>query len=182
MQKTLLTTVALAAALGFAAPSFATVAVAGSGWQGDEVDGPATPSLNSPITFSVAAGQTGSFAVTDAFLYGDTYTVVLNGVDVFTTTLGVTATPFDNNLGPAASYAAPAWNDPSYSKLLLTFGQGDYSFVITGDCGGGCPAGFAYRFDLASVPEPASWALMLAGFGLVGATVRASRRREILAA
>ena len=32
-----------------------------------------------------------------------------------------------------------------------------------------------------SVPEPASWALMLVGFGALGAAVRASRRRQALA-
>ncbi len=32
-------------------------------------------------------------------------------------------------------------------------------------------------FPTGAVPEPATWAMMLAGFGLVGATVR--RRRDI---
>jgi len=33
---------------------------------------------------------------------------------------------------------------------------------------------------VASVPEPASWALMIGGFGMVGATMR--RRRQTMAA
>ncbi len=36
-------------------------------------------------------------------------------------------------------------------------------------------------FTLASVPEPAGWALMIAGFGLMGAMLRASRRRTAAA-
>lgn len=35
---------------------------------------------------------------------------------------------------------------------------------------------------VAAVPEPASWAMMLGGFGLIGGTLRASRRRPILRA
>jgi opacity protein-like surface antigen len=49
-------------------------------------------------------------------------------------------------------------------------GSGSYagtlSFSITGREGGG------------AVPEPASWALMITGFGGLGATLRARRRRE----
>jgi hypothetical protein len=32
------------------------------------------------------------------------------------------------------------------------------------------------------VPEPASWALMIAGFGLAGATVRGRRKAQATAA
>jgi hypothetical protein len=41
----------------------------------------------------------------------------------------------------------------------------------------------AFEFDklAAVVPEPASWALMIGGFGLAGATLRASRRKAALA-
>jgi hypothetical protein len=62
--------------------------------------------------------------------------------------------------------------------------DGIYNFELAyGECCGG-PA--VIRFDVngqpaGGVPEPAMWALMLAGFGLVGATLR-SRRREQLAA
>jgi hypothetical protein len=34
---------------------------------------------------------------------------------------------------------------------------------------------------VAAVPEPASWTLMISGFGVLGAAVRASRRRQMLA-
>jgi PEP-CTERM motif len=34
------------------------------------------------------------------------------------------------------------------------------------------------QFEIAAVPEPASWALMIIGFGMVGASLR-SRRRQI---
>ena len=38
------------------------------------------------------------------------------------------------------------------------------------------------KFTLVSgIPEPSNWALMIAGFGLVGVTLRAARRRTVLA-
>jgi hypothetical protein len=46
----------------------------------------------------------------------------------------------------------------------------------------GQPAGFAQvisDIDTVTVPEPATWAMMLAGFGMIGATLRGSRRRRI---
>ena len=181
MNMKLFATAALAMGLALAAaPSFATPMVLGSGWQTDQVLTSGTPSVASPLTITLLAGQAAQFSLTDAYIVGDTYTIVLNGVDVFTTIPGTTATPFDNSLGPFAATYGPAWLNQDYSKIALQFGEGSYSFVVTGDCVGGCPAGFGYRIDLLGVPEPASWALMLAGFGLVGATLRG--RRPALAA
>lgn len=48
-----------------------------------------------------------------------------------------------------------------------------YFTVLPGSANGFLGAGL-YRIEAAAIPEPASWALMIAGFGLVGA---ASRRR-----
>jgi hypothetical protein len=39
-----------------------------------------------------------------------------------------------------------------------------------------------HNFNAAAVPEPASWAIMIVGFGLAGSVVRAKRRRGLLAA
>ena len=184
MNMKLFATAAIAAGLGFgmASSSFAdTPLVLGTGWLSDEVDNTTDPSLGSAFTVTLGAGQAAQFSISDGFLHGDTYTIVLNGVDVFMSQLGVTATPFDNNLGPAAPFYAADWLDPTFSHFALQFGPGSYSFVVTGDCGGGCPAGFGYRLDSLGVPEPAAWALMLAGFGLVGATLRSGRRQALTA-
>lgn len=183
MKMTLFATAAIAAGLAFgmAQSASATAMVLGSGWQTDEVDSSGTPSLASPLTIHLDPGQAAQFSLTDAYLFGDTYTVVLNGVDVFTSSLGLTATPFDNSLGPFAATYGPAWLNPAYSHLALQFGAGDYSFVVSGDCGGGCPAGFGYRIDSLGVPEPAAWALMLMGFGLIGATLRSGRGQALTA-
>lgn len=37
---------------------------------------------------------------------------------------------------------------------------------------GGTPAAFGYRFVITSVPESATWAMMIAGFGMAGAAMR----------
>lgn len=36
----------------------------------------------------------------------------------------------------------------------------------------------AYSYSIASIPEPATWAMMIIGFGAVGSMIRASRRRS----
>lgn len=52
--------------------------------------------------------------------------------------------------------------------ILMLNGQGDGSFSATLDAG--------------AVPEPASWALMIAGFGLLGGSMRRVRARRFAAA
>ena len=152
------------------------------GWQTDQVSIPGAVSDNSPLTFTTTGSF--SFALTDGFLYGDNYTVALsdygNLIGTWTTIPGLTATPFVNNLGPYAAEFAPAWNDPGYSKIALESGAGQWSVSVTGDCGSGvCPAGFGYRVD--AVPEPATWAMLLVGFGAMGVAIR-SRRKVATAA
>jgi len=77
------------------------------------------------------------------------------------------------------------WNDPVY--LSFTGGQlkvtlNDATFERGDDDGTKIKA----RFELmpaatSAVPEPATWAMMIIGFGAVGTMVRSSRRREALA-
>lgn len=72
---------------------------------------------------------------------------------------------------------------------LLTFnwaGIDRVTFSISGGTDAGLGGGGDYfaldnlSINVAGVPEPASWAMLIAGFGLVGATMR--RRRAVLAA
>ena len=46
-----------------------------------------------------------------------------------------------------------------------------YAIAITGDGRGSVPAGLGVRLD-APVPKPATWAMMIGDFGLVGLTMR----------
>lgn len=57
----------------------------------------------------------------------------------------------------------------------LTFGSA-YSFRVTGDALGSAGGTYAFLASAAPVPEPESYALMLAGLGVVGSIVRRRRR------
>lgn len=167
------TTLAIATFGFLTMPAAAAALVVGSGWQIDEVDTNSTSSLGSPLTFTAASGAY-AFSLVDGFIPGDVYTIVLNGSETFTSTFGLTATPFDNSLGPAAGVFAPAWTDTSYSRFELWFGPGSYSFVVTDDSNIEYPAHFGYRLDALPTPEPIT--LSLFGAGLAGAV--AMRRRK----
>ena len=77
--------------------------------------------------------------------------------------------------------------------VAATFGNGDAAIVV-GNGGKTIVNGFLsdtvhsqqlYTNELASfaagVPEPATWAMMIAGFGLVGANLRDTRRKRVTA-
>jgi hypothetical protein len=169
------------AALAMAAQSHATAIVADSGWQDDTVAALNTPSTDSPITFSIGAGETGLFSLSDCCIAGDIYKVVINGVITATSTFTLYSTPFNNDLGPAAATYAPDWLDSTLSHLQLTFGPGDYSLVVEGNGAGGFPAGVGERLDVLGIPEPATWLTMLFGFGALGLSMRNTRRKQAAA-
>ncbi len=72
-----------------------------------------------------------------------------------------------------------------WQKQKLTFTATAVSQVLTflavGTPGGAPPISFLDGVYVAGVPEPASWALMVAGFGLVGAAAR-RRSSKVVAA
>lgn len=68
------------------------------------------------------------------------------------------------------SFADMQWETVSYT-FLATAGSSIISFAS--DASGGCCFGPALdNVRIAAVPEPATWALMITGFGLAGAAVR----------
>jgi PEP-CTERM motif len=161
---------ALAAAClcAVSSPAMATVLPLNGGWKVDDVSRPDFRSTVSPWTFTLT--NNAFFRLTDAFNAGDVYTAKdvgnsLTFVSTFTT---------DGAAVPA--YFNASWNNTSYSRFSGLLGAGNYSFVVTGNCAGGCPAGFAVRLDTApltaAVPEPATWAMLVLGFGLIGAAMR----------
>ncbi len=91
------------------------------------------------------------------------YGVEEGASDVLLTTLGSGNTSFSQ----------------SYPNFYLTAGQAvglavDYDGVYYNDSTG-------VNFTITSVPEPAAWALMLVGFGGLGAAMRARRRATVAA-
>lgn len=180
-RKSLMAAAIGAGALAVAGPSGAVALVAGSGWQSDTVSSPGANSLNSPVTFTVAPGAADIFSLTDALGLKDTYTVTIDGGVTAMSTVSSYPTAFDNTLGPAAATAGPAWSSTDTSHLQLDFAPGTYSLAIASNCSSGaCPVNFADRLDLASiapVPEPATWAVMMLGFGGMGVSMRRRRRQ-----
>jgi hypothetical protein len=161
----------------FAAPTSAgaTALTVGTGWQYDQASAQSIPSDGSPLTFTALSGAY-AFSLVDGYIPGDEYTIVLNGVDIFSSTFGLTATPFVNNLGPYAATFAPEWTDTSFSRFEVWFGPGTYSFVVTDNSDIGYPAGFGYRLDALPTPEPVT--LSLFGAGLAGAVAMRRRKKE----
>jgi hypothetical protein len=107
---------------------------------------------------------------TDLFVQGDSYSVHINGVFQYNTTFPALDGTFIAD--PDAAYASG-----KFSKGLISLAAGDVvefdAHTIPDGFGDGTIAVTAY------VPEPASWALMIAGFGMVGA---AMRRRAVVTA
>lgn len=79
--------------------------------------------------------------------------------------------------------------DEDYNLASMLLLGGSHTLTVTYDIAAastGTPAGYSGTLTLSplsgAVPEPASWALMLGGFGLVGGTMRSRRRAVSFAA
>ncbi|WP_404714054.1 FxDxF family PEP-CTERM protein [Sphingomonas sp. MMS24-J13] len=148
----------------------ATIGLAGdpatylSGFFGSNVNG----TFNNSWTFNVPADGVISSLVGSANVTGSsglTFTSVsLNGVDL--------------NFMPALPNQSFSFTDLPVNAGLQTLlisgsGKGSYSGTVAFAPfnAGGNPQ--------SAVPEPASWALMLGGFGMVGGALRTTRRRNV---
>lgn len=80
---------------------------------------------------------------------------------------------FTNNSGNFGADFSVTGIDPSRVSVLANVLRVNWSGVAFN-------SGDQVRVDFSTVPEPANWALMIAGFGLVGATAR--RRRVAVVA
>jgi hypothetical protein len=166
-QGKLLVGAALAGSL-FAAHAQAATLVVGGGWRLFQFDGPGSSIRDSGTgdsSYDFLLGGPATLNVTDAYVIGDVFEIFDNGVSVFTTGAF-------NLAGPTTDDAEGAFAGTTYSRGSIVLAAGSHS--ITG-VATSSPTGAGGAFiELVSggVPEPATWAMMLAGFGMVGVMAR----------
>jgi hypothetical protein len=172
---------------------------------GNSVNGQLNNAANTGVTFTGTGGailraQGGQSQITgdlDASTPQPNDTIQLNGL-----TFGLTNNSLFNNVefslfkGTATSVNISVVDDAgqifSFANLALGNGENQFGFqAINGESirsvtfatnGGGVLDLRQVRLDLANnapVPEPAAWALMLAGFGVIGSALRRRTRTSV---
>ena len=114
-----------------------------------------------------------------AFTYADTATDFIKLATISIAPLALTAGSYDISFFNANGLSIPAYANAggvlyqsgNFSSPSTFYPGKSAAFSLSGTTLGG-----------AAVPEPASWALMITGFGLAGATLRAARKRPVFAA
>lgn len=167
---------AILAGVCLASTAEAATLVPGAGWSSiffGTLGGPISDS-SGDLSWDFTLTSNAYLDVTDAFIIGDVFTLY-NGA----TLIGTTG-PYDIN-GATLTDADLAFGSEQYSwgRWLLTPGTYSINGILTEAC---CSSGSGYirLANVDGVPEPESWALMIAGFGLVGAAMR--RRTATVAA
>ena len=114
----------------------------------------------------------------------------------FTFASQIDATAAVNAIRSTAAYQSFKPTDPAFGGFLVPFALRDEIIVwsVVGGGSSGQGGGGWYRthyygdqftwveFNLSAVPEPATWAMMIGGFGEAGSMVRISRRRNAFSA
>jgi hypothetical protein len=114
-------------------------------------------------TFTTATGTDAKF--TDLFVWGDEYEIYVNGIALFTALAPGNGAPFEAN--PDVAFASN-----QFAKGIVALNAGDVLSFKAITLPDGYEDGTIAVSAASAVPEPASWAMMIAGFGLVGATLR----------
>ena len=182
-------------AAAFSMPAAATdIAVAADAtWHEFVVDNLIAPSFSnrwidfndgSPLafTFTISTGNVGTFSVVDAGFAGDTFSVTNDGA-----LLGQTSNVAPGTIdGTVADTFDAAFADPAYSRGIFTLGAGSYRVSgllgqsVTGADGLllNSTNGAVRLSIVAAVPEPSTYALLLAGLGAVGFANRSRSRNR----
>ena len=172
---------------------------------GNSVNGHLNDQANTGVTFTGANNAILRAAGGQSQVTGDLDTTTQppnDTIDLGGLTFGLTDNSLFNDVefslfkGAASSVDITVTDDGgqvfSFTNLALTNGENQFGFQgINGQSirsvsfstnGGGIQDIRQVRLDLANnapVPEPAVWALMLAGFGLVGSTMRRRARTSV---
>ena len=80
------------------------------------------------------------------------------------------------------TYTTASLGTNQFEAMTFASGSGDIAYIIASGLNGGSSLGLdrlSYETTLnGGVPEPATWALLILGFGLIGGALR-GRRREV---
>ena len=180
MRNHLLSGLASSIALFACLPASAAVLTADTGWRNDTIRTMGAPSALSTWTFTIS--ENGVLSVVDCCTGGDTYSLTGDfvGMTAFTGPGSAGDVQADGQGEFGAIYSAN-WLNGALSRAVFNVAPGTYSFSVTGTIVGGFPADFGIRLDtLGAVPEPATWAMMLLGFGFLGGAMRSAKRRQVL--
>ncbi|HKW84350.1 MAG TPA: PEP-CTERM sorting domain-containing protein, partial [Burkholderiaceae bacterium] len=157
-------------------------------WNAFAVDGALNPSLawiddsGSALAFDfdIAAGFVGTLTIVDAVFNGDTFKVTNFG-SLLGSTSSVPLADFDTATDLGVDFDAALANK-SFSSAVFTLGAGSYRIggfldqSLTFDGQRLDATAGALRLSVAPIPEPSTYALLLAGLGAVGMIAR--RRRS----
>lgn len=167
---------ALTAPLAAPMPAQAQPLVLGDGWEYIEWSNPDYPDLyGGPIFDAFSGDETFTFTltsnavlnITDAFYNLPMFDLTVNGVD-----FGPTSTPNQDYAyidGYAPGGLDAAFADVHFSHGSYGLAAGDYT--VTGYAFNSYYGYGVGGIELA-VPEPATWAMMLIGFGAIGSLAR----------
>ena len=150
---------------------------------GNSVAAPTAP-------WTITLSKSGTLTVTDVQTSGDQFTLFDNGVAMAGAASPFTAagqSPGQNTIGGGATSTPVPFGSTGVTDINLALGNADYSLatfalgpgvnVITGTFDGTITFGdFDFIAEVAGVPEPATWAMMLGGIGAVGAGMRMRRK------
>lgn len=175
-----------AAALCVSPAANAAVTVVGGGTSVD-VTGPTGSDVNFSLGYSDSGvsnpfTETLTFMNTLAGFYGVTLTTTASAAgatnDVDITSAFLTGGSIVGSVSLATLFNNDVIESYGLSNLFLS--SGTYTLTITGSRGTTGSFGGNVSFAAGAVPEPATWAMMLLGFGTVGFAMRRRRRPALL--